>query len=76
MNAKVDTCHLFDSIHHGHAAPLRCQVHFMALVINLQGPQNLLGDMSNHALGQMHNVLVVSISFVQLNHCKFRIVAC
>ncbi|MNH35145.1 hypothetical protein D3C79_958050 [compost metagenome] len=76
LNAKVNTSHFFDSINHAYTAPSWRQVNLLSLVVNLLAAKNLLGNVGNHALSQVHNVFVVSICFVQLDHRKFRIMAC
>ncbi|MNE98477.1 hypothetical protein D3C80_1969900 [compost metagenome] len=76
MNAKVNAGHFFDSINHSNSTPSRRQVNFLALIVNLLAAKHLLSDMSNHILSQLHDVFVVGISFVQLNHRKLRVVAC
>ncbi|MNI55258.1 hypothetical protein D3C73_1101960 [compost metagenome] len=76
MHTKVNASHFFNSINHSDTAPAWRQIDFLSLVVDLLAAKNLLSDMGNHILSQLHNVLVVRIRFVQLNHGELRVMAC
>src|SRR5690606_9272509 len=75
LNTEVYTGYFLNSIYHRYPAPLRRQIYFMALIkIDLRS-KHFFGNMSNHILGQRHDILVIRIGLIQLDHRKFRIVA-
>ncbi|MNV79663.1 hypothetical protein D3C71_1732260 [compost metagenome] len=70
VNAEVHTRYFLDGINHRYAAPFRRQVDFVALIVDLLRTEHFLGDMRDQILGQFHDILVVGIRLIQLNHRK------
>ena len=62
------------SVYHGDAFKGLAQIHLYAVVHDLCGAQNLLGDVAVQVFGQIHHSVVVSVRLVQLHQRELRVV--
>ena len=71
---KVDAAILLDGLVHRHTGPAGGQVDFFSLPLHLVSTQDLLGSGGKQILEQVHHVVEVGISLVQLDGSKLRVV--
>ena len=69
---KVHAGILLDRFHHGHALPVG-EIDFLALVGNLQGAADLLGNGLHHFFHQVHHAVVIGIGLVQFDGGELRV---
>ena len=63
---KVHAGILLDRFHHGHALPVG-EIDFLALVGDLQGAADLLGNGLHHLFDEVHHAVVVGVGLVQFD---------
>ncbi|KAG1258849.1 hypothetical protein G6F65_015447 [Rhizopus arrhizus] len=59
---------------HAPAAERRAQVDLRAVPLHFGGAVDSAGDVTDHAFGQVHDLVVRGIGLVQLHHGEFRVV--
>ena len=66
---------LLHCVHHGDPLEGLAQIHLHALIGDLSGSQDFLGDMTVHSLREIHHAVIVCVCLVQLHQREFRVVA-
>ena len=72
----VDACIFLYGIHHGDAFKGSGEIHLRTPVDYSRRSQDLLCDIAQHALCQIHHSVVIGVCLVQLHHGELGIVPC
>ena len=73
--AEINTRVFLDSVDHRHAAEGLFHINDGAVVTDDRTAADLLRQIAEHALRQLHHALVVRVSLVELHQGKLRVVA-